>query len=64
MPEYRSFLTRIFPCQDGIKNSVLILELRVKENPYSGIFYAMVSLIFSCSKKDQCWKTIKQKVDH
>ena len=36
-PEYRFSVTRIFPYKDIICDSVVIREIRLKENPCSGI---------------------------
>ena len=41
MSEYGFFLNRIFPYKDRIFDSVLTRESEVKEDAYSGIFYAV-----------------------
>ena len=41
MPDNGFSLTRIFPYNDKIKDSVVTLENRVRENPCFGIFYTV-----------------------
>ena len=52
MPEYGFFLTRMFPHKDRISDRifdfVLIRENAVRENPYSGIFYAVFYYDYFC----------------
>ena len=41
MREYGFSLTRTFPYNDRIVDSVINERIRVSENPHSGIFYAV-----------------------
>ena len=41
MPEYGFPLTCIFPCENGIYDTVFG-KIRVKENSYSGTFYLVI----------------------
>ena len=41
MPEYGFSLTRIFPYKDKTVDSVLIREIRITSNSYSGMFFVV-----------------------